>query len=180
MIDRLQQETAALRALAARPATPERRAAAASALRSKFEGVQAAALDAIGQWGGRESVDALRGFLIDAMSRTSGWAIRSVAVRNLIPLVGAEDAGWVLDLYFGVAGALVKHELVRLVIALPPDAARARLVAELRSPDRLNRQAAVKAVGNMAYPDRRVLLWPLRDDPDAFVSKSAQGLTMDG
>ena len=139
--------------------------------------MQAAALDALGGWGGRESADTLRAFLTGAMGRESGWAIRSVAVRHLIALVGAEDVDWVLDLYFGAPDALVKHELVRLVIALPPAAARARLVAELRSPDRLNRQGAVKAIGNMGFPDRRKLLWPLRDDPDPFVGKSARLLT---
>lgn len=176
-MDELQRHTSEIRALAEEPPTPERRAAAAAALRSKWEGVQAAALDALGGWGGRESADALRAFLTAAMERDSGWAIRRVAVRNLIALVGTEDVDWVLELYFGAPGALVKHELVPLVIALPPAAARARLVAELGSPERLNRQGAVKAIANMSFPDRRQLLWPLREDPDPFVGHSARLLT---
>lgn len=176
-MDELQRKATALRALASVPATPERRAVVVAALRDKFEGIQSVALDVLGAWGDGESATMLREFLQGAFSREAGWAIRGVAARNLIPLVTASDADWVLDLYFTRPDVLTKHELVRLVIALPPAAARRRLVAELRSADRLNRQAAVKAIGNMAFPDRRQLLWPLRDDPDAFVSKSARLLS---
>lgn len=118
-------------------------------------------------------MDELRRFLAAAYDRPFGWAVRGVAARALTRLVGAADVDWVLDLYFGVEDALEKHELVPVVLALPPEAARARLVAELSSPDPLNRQAAVKAIGNMAFPDRCELLSVLRDDPDSFVSRSA-------
>jgi HEAT repeat protein len=157
--------------------TPERRAEVLEALANKFEGIQSVALDVLGRWGDAKSADAIARFLRDALGRKSGWAIRGVAVRNLAPLLTPVHAEWVLDAYFGQPDALVKHELVRLVIALPPEAARARLVAELRSPDRLNRQAAVKAIGNMRFPDRRALIWPLRDDPDSFVRKTARRLS---
>ncbi len=100
----------------------------------------------------------LRRFLVEAFGREAGWGIRGVAARELARWVTGEDAAWVLDLYFGLPDARQKHELVRLVIVLPPEAARPRLMAELRSPDPLNRQAAVKAIGNMPYPDRRALL----------------------
>ena len=178
-MDELQRQVANLRALGEQPPTPERRAEMLSALQSKFEGIQSVALDVLGRWGGPESSEVLRAFLQEAFVREAGWAIRGVAVRNLIPLVSAADAAWVLDLYFGLPDVLTKHELVRLVIALPPAAARTRLVGELRSPDRLNRQAAVKAIGNMSYPDRRELLRPLREDPDRFVRKSARLLSQE-
>ncbi|HJU74197.1 MAG TPA: HEAT repeat domain-containing protein [Gemmatimonadaceae bacterium] len=176
-MDELSRKAAALRELANAPPIAETRSLVADALHDKFEGVQAVALDVLGAWGDPESLAALREFLKTAFTRKFGWAIRGVAVRNLIPHVSATDVDWILDLYFTRPDALTKHELVRLVIALPPEGARARLVAELRSPDRLNRQAAVKAIGNMPYSDRRQLLWPLREDSDAFVRKSARLLS---
>jgi hypothetical protein len=69
--------------------------------------------------------------------------------------------------------------LLQLVLALPPESARVRLVAELASQDSVNRQAAVKAIGNMPYPDRVLLIQPLRDDPDAHVRSSAKLLSQD-
>jgi hypothetical protein len=178
-MDALQERVASLRALADLPPTPERRAEVLHAVASKFEGVQSVALDVLGRWADAESARAIAQFLRDALGREAGWAIRGVAVRNLAPLLTRADAEWVLDIYFSQPDILVKHELVRLVIALPLEAARTRLVAELRSPDRLNRQAAVKAIGNMPFPDRRALIWPLRDDPDSFVSKSARLLSQE-
>ena len=176
-MDELQQRVARIRALGGQSPTAERRAEIAQALEDKFEGVQSVALRVLGHWGDSESVDMLRSFLLAAFERKHGWAIRGVAVQELIPLVRGEDAGWVLDLYFGLPDALRKHELVRLVVALPVAASRHRLVAELRNPDPTNRQAAVKAIGNMPFPDRRQLLWPMREDPHAFVSKSARLLS---
>jgi len=178
-MDELQRQAAEMRTLAELPPTPERWAAVRVALTSKFEGTQAGALRVLGGWGGREAVEALRGFLTQAFSRRTGWAVRSVATRALAGLVTAADVPWILDLYFGLPGTLEKHELMRLVITLPPEAARDRLVAELRSADPLNRQAAVKAIGNMPYEDRRQLLWPLREDPHKFVGKSARLLTQE-
>lgn len=166
-----------MRALLNVPPTAERWEAVRAALASKFEGTQAGALRVLGQWGGREAVEALREFLTAAFSRKAGWGIRSVATGVLAGVVTAADVPWILDLYFGLPRRLEKHELLRLVTALPSETARNRLVAELRSADPLNRQAAAKAIGNLPYADRRQLLWRQRDDPDRAVSKTAQFLT---
>ena len=178
-MDELQRLTSDLRSFGEQRPTPERRVQVIAALASKFEGVQAVALDVLGRWAAPDTVPVLRAFLAAAFERESGWAIRGVAIRNLIPLVTAADAEWVLDLYFERPDVLEKHELVHLVTALPLEAARRRLVAELRSPDRLNRQAAAKAIGNMAYPDRGTLLRALYDDPDTFVRKTARVLAQE-
>ena len=175
----LEQQTSYVRSLGQQIATAERRAEVMAALGSKWEGVQSVALDALGHWGGSDSLTALRCFLEEAFGRDAGWAIRGVAIRNLIPMVTAEDAEWVLDMYFKRPTALEKHELLQLVLALPPESARARLVAELASPDPVNRQAAVKAIGNMRYPDRVLLIRPLRDDLDHRVRSSAKVLSQD-
>jgi HEAT repeat protein len=95
----------------------------------------------------------------------------------LAKLVESDDAAWVLDLYFGVPDWLAKHELLPLVRVLSPEVARARLVAGLRDSDWRNRQAAVTAIGNMAFPDRRKLLLPLVDDSVQNVQKSARYLS---
>jgi HEAT repeat protein len=119
----------------------------------------------------------LRELLEASFEDKSRYAIRGVAIRQLIGLVGAEDADWVLALYFGVPNSLLKRELVSLVVVLPPDAARVRLVAELKSEHPSNRHAAARAIGNMSYPDRRQLLWPLREDDNLTVRKTARHLT---
>lgn len=75
--------------------------------------MQAVALDALGRWGGPESLVRLRSFLDEAFRREAGWSIRGVAVRNLIPLLTASDAGWVLDMYWDRPSGLEKHELLR-------------------------------------------------------------------
>jgi HEAT repeat protein len=178
-MDELQRQAAEVRSLGEAPPSPERWTALHAALHSKFEGTQSLALRVLGRWGGPDAVAALRQFLSEAYHRPYSWAIRGVAAEELAKVATADDVAWILDLYFQLDDALEKHELVRLVIALPPDAARARLVAELQSADPLNRQAAVKAIGNMRCPDRRALLWPLREDPDGLVRKSAPIFTQE-
>jgi HEAT repeat protein len=176
-MDELKDLTERIHALAEMPETPGRRALAYDALGNKWEGIQAIAIQTLGRWGGRESVSKLRAFLEDAFQRKSDHGIRGVAVRNLAGLITAEDADWILDLYFGLPESLLKHEVAPLVSVLPPRAGRARLLVELRSADRLNRRAAVRAVGTMAFPDRRQLLWPLREDDDSSVRKMARAFT---
>src|SRR5690348_2838346 len=150
-MDELKAQAVHLRSLGELQPTPERRAEVELALRHKREGIQSVAARVLGQWGGRESVSALRHWLISSLARESGWSIRGVAIRELARLVEPGDAQWVLDLYFGVQDRLVKHELFFLAKALDPESARAELVARLRDPDWSNRQAAVKAIGNMAH-----------------------------
>ncbi len=146
---------------------------------SKWEGVQATAVRVLAGWGDRDAVGLLSQLLTRSFDRTHGWSLRGVIVHALRPVVTAEDVDWVLDLYFTLPGLMPKHELLWLVTALPPAAARDRLVAALRDPRWDNRQAAVKAIGNTDYPDRRQLLWPRRDDPDPQVRASARLLSAD-
>jgi HEAT repeat protein len=173
-MDDLSESAAHLWALAEQPPTPTSRAEVLAALHHKREGIQSIAAQVLGAWGSRDSVAPLRDWLLECQQRDSGWAVRGVAVRQLAQLVEAADAEWVLDLYLSVPGWIAKHELLPLVAALTPEVARARLVHALRDPDWTNRHAAVKAIGNMAFPDRRHLLLPLIDDPDRNVRKSAR------
>ena len=168
-----------LRTLGEEAPTPERRAEVTAALAHKREGIQSVAAQVLGRWGGGESVEALRTWLRECERRKYGWSVRGVAVRELTKWVGAQDAGWVLQLYFGAPDQLSKHELLPLVLALPAEAARERLVAGLHDPAWANRQAAVKVIGNMPYADRRALLRPLVDDPDHEVQKSARFLSQE-
>jgi hypothetical protein len=94
------------------------------------------------------------------------WAIRGVAVNALARCVTAEDAPWVLDLYFQAKGPLKKHELLPVVSSLPVASAGKRLERELRSADTDNRQAAMKAVVRMPFPNKLQLLEQLADDPN--------------
>ena len=127
--------------------------------------------------GGAEERARLREFYIAAFNRPFGWSVRAVAATALRPLLTAEDAEWVLELYFSRPDTLTQHEVYEhLVLALPPAAARTRLVAELRSSSAGNRQAAVKAIANLAYPDWHALIHPMQGDPAGFVASSARAL----
>jgi HEAT repeat protein len=172
----LRRVTDRLRELGAKRPTPEARTEVVAALSSKWEGVQAVAAEVLAGWGDRDCVEHLRGFLSRSFAREHGWAIRGVLVKALRRVVTEEDVDWVLDLYFGLEGWLPKHELLWLVAALPPRAARERLVAALSDLRWDNRHAAVKAIGNMDYPDRRQLLQRLRADPNDDVKRSVRAL----
>lgn len=146
----------------------------------KWEGVQAAAIKALGAWGDRKSFETIKAFLLPLFERERGWSVRGVAIQTLGPLITAEDADWVLDLYFqlhyseflpGIGGP--KGEMMLLVAELPMDQARDRLFAALRDPDWENRNAAIKAIANMGYPNRKELFAPLCDDINPVVRGSA-------
>lgn len=171
---------AALTALAQQRPRPDRLGEVRAALEDKFEGVQGAAVKVLGAWGDADSCKVLRAFLIKAFDRPHGWSIRGVAIKALIQHIDNGDADWVLDLYFGQPEIVAKHEVLPLVLALPPDAARKRLVKALRDANPANRQAAVKAIANMAFQDRIQLISPLRDDQDRFVRESVQALIRRG
>lgn len=166
--------TERLRSLDTRRPTPERRAEVVAVLSSKYEGVQSVAAQVLAAWGGRESVDVLRGWLAETLRRKQGWAITGVAVGALRGLVESDDVSWVLDLYFGATGWKAKDQLTPLVFALPPKDARGRLVEALSDPLAENRRAAVEAIGNMAYADHERLLMPLYQDRDKHVRDSAR------
>ena len=173
-MDDLKAYAVHLRSLGELSPSPERRAEVAEALHHKWDGIQSVAAQVLGQWGGRESLAVIRAWLTDSFTRRYGWSVRGVAVTQLVRLVEPRDADWVLELYFGRESSLAKHELLPLVLALQPAAARAGLVSRLRDANWVNRQAAVKAIGNMAFPDRRQLLTPLIDDPHREVQRSAR------
>jgi HEAT repeat protein len=179
-MDALQQRVAALNALAQRHPRPDRLGEVRAALEDKFEGVQGAALNVLGAWGDADSCETLRAFLIRAFDKPHSWSIRGVAIKALTPHLDKSDAPWVLDLYFGQAEIATKHEVLPLVLALPPDSARKRRVKALRDVAPANRQGAVKAIANMAYPDRIQLISPLRDNEDKFVRESVQTLIRRG
>ena len=175
-MDELQSQSKTLKELGQLKATPQRLAQVKNALCSKWEGTQSAALQVLALWGGRDAIEAIRAFLVEAYGREFGWSIRGVAVQALASVVGPKDVEWVLDQYFSRPTLLEKHELLPIVLRLPPEKARGRLLRELRSDDPLNRQAAVKAIGNLPFEDRETLLKPLRRDLDRRVRESAEAL----
>lgn len=172
----LRQTSERLRQLGARRPTPEARAEVVAALSNKWEGIQSVAAGVLGRWGDRESVEQLRQFLVRCFDREYGWGIRKAVVGALMPVVTEADVDWVLDLYFRLEGWLPKHELLWLVAALPPRAARDRLVTALRDPRWENRHAAIKVIGIMDYPDRRELILPLQSDTHEQVRRSVRAL----
>ena len=172
----LKQESEKLRSLIGSKRNAAATQAVETALASKWEGIQSAALRVLGSWGDSYSIEKLRAFLEDADKLEFGWSIRGVAVTELSRCVGAGDADWVLDRFFSLNGVLAKHKFLPVVLALPPEAARERLKSQSESDDRDNRQAAMKALGNMAYPDRKALLKPFLTDRDPEIREGAKYL----
>lgn len=176
-MNQIQHQVSALRSLAARKPTAEGFAEVVAGLNNKFEGVQSAALQVLGEWGGAESINVLREFLGQAFLRKYGWSIRGVAVNALARHLRPEDADWVLNLYFELPNVLSKHEVLPLVVKIPASVARDRLTKELRNANWMGRQAAVKAIGNMPFCDRAELIHPLLNDPNDRVRASARALS---
>ena len=81
-----------------------------------------------------------------------------------------------LDRYFALSEGLKNHDFLWVVLALPPEAARKRLVAESRAPSRDNRHSAMKALANMVYADRILLLKPFLIDDDTKIRSAAEYL----
>lgn len=170
---KLNEEVAALQAMAREPQTPERQIIVSHALKSRWEGVQSVALRVLSSWGGPEAKREVRDFYVASFARESAWTLRRVAADVIEPWIRAEDADWLLDLCFTRADFLRKRETLELVVRLPVSAARERLVRELESADPGNRKTAVIAISHMPFADKNELLVPLRDDPHRDVRRSA-------
>ena len=135
------------------------------ALRSKWEGVQVWAGRVLAAWGGRRSIDALRGWLEVSLSKEAGWAIRGEAVRSLCQCYEPRDVPWLLDLYFSAADRLLRHEFSPVILALPEDVVRERIALEARSqikPDEkqlpLQRACLIRGSGPFTTPPRRAVI----------------------
>jgi hypothetical protein len=114
-MDTLQAEADKIRSVIGRRATQERRDLVNQALSSKWEGTQAQAIKALAAWGDRDSIEAIRGYLVTAYDRKYGWAVRGVAIRALASVIGPEDAGWIGELCRSRASGLERHELRPLI-----------------------------------------------------------------
>ena len=114
-MDQLQAEADQVRSIIGRGVTPKRRELLNQALSSKWEGTQAHVIKALAAWGDRDSIGAIRDFLISAFDRKYGWTVRGVAIRALAPIIGPEDAGWIRELCRSRSSGLERHEL-RLLI----------------------------------------------------------------
>jgi hypothetical protein len=121
------------------------------ALMSKWEGEQVWAGRVLAAWGGRRSIEALRRWLEGAMAKEAGWAVRGEAIRALCQCYQPRDASWMLDMYFDAPSALVRHELLPVVDALPEEVVHQRIEMERRAgvPSRV--EAAVRALRRLEH-----------------------------
>jgi HEAT repeat protein len=172
--DYLTRIVAHLRALGSGPPSPAAWAEVEGYLHSKWQGLQAVAAQVLAGWGDHAAVAPLRALLLRSYQQEHWWTIRHVAALALRACVDERDAGWLLDHYFGLRGVLAKHELLWLVAALPVAAARCRLLAEARSRDRDKRQAAMKAIVSMPFPDKHEILERMADDPDPEIRSTVR------
>ena len=166
-----------LRSLGERPPTPELRLEVEGYLSNKWEGIQAVAAQVLGAWGGPESVHVLREFLSRTYNKKYSWSIRGVTVDALAKSVDERDVEWVLDLYFGIEDTIAKHELLPLVSALPVSKVHQRIQQEALGADRDNRQASMKVITRMPFPDKIDLLKQMAGDPDAQIQSVVHNWT---
>lgn len=163
-----------IRECAETPRSERCRALVESALTSKWEGVQSVALQTLGSWGDHQSRALLRSAIEKLDERQYGWSIRGVAIRALSACITDDDAGWALDRLFTLEGVLAKHTFLPVVLALPVDSVQTRLLEEASSPGRDNRQAAMKAIGNIDFPSRDDVLSRFLQDEDEQIRYGAR------
>lgn len=121
-----------IRALGSRPPTPESRRDVEGYLFSKWHGLQIVAGRVLGDWGGPESVAALRAWLQRSYAMRHWHNVRQRASDALARCVSAADADWVLDLHFTSPGAPGRFDVVQAAAALPLEALTPRLEKVLR------------------------------------------------
>ena len=146
----LEAINARLRALGRQKPTMERRTEVEALLGHKWEGVQTVAAHVLGEWGGAESVAALRRWLSLLFERPHAWAARGVATKALAKCVTDSDTSWALDLYFRLEDPLLQYELLPLLTGLPRQQLETRLRAEVQRGDRAYRDAAGRALTRVA------------------------------
>ncbi|MEQ9661051.1 MAG: hypothetical protein RLN87_00700 [Parasphingopyxis sp.] len=110
-MDELQSRAEDLKRLAGRKPTDKRYDIIQGALQSKWEGDQSLAIQVLGQWGGRRSIDILRRFLETSYEKPMSWAVRKVSVRALANTIEQEDAEWIERLHASRSNNIEKFEL---------------------------------------------------------------------
>lgn len=177
MTNTLEQESDRLRELTQLPASAANRAEAEAALDSKWEGIRSLAAQALGYWGGRESVAVLKRALLAA---PAGGTLRRVIIREVARCHESEDIPWILDLYFeGPLTWIDRHYIRREMLSrLSGEVLRERLHREARSGDATHRRAAAYALvfSRTPVPGARRLLTRMLDDPSREVREAAQRL----
>lgn len=172
--DQIGDLTRKVRECAEAPRSERCRGLVEEALTSKWEGVQSVALQVLGGWGDAQSRALLRSAIEQLDGREAGFSIRGVAVRAVAACITGDDAGWALDRLFALDGGLAKHTFLPVILALPVDSTQARLLAEAFSPNRDDRQAAMKAIGNVDFPSREDVLSRFLQDEDDQIRQGAR------
>lgn len=148
-----------LRLLATQAETPTARQEIEAALACPWWGLRELAIRAIGEWGGKANrawlTERARRPLADygvMFRRPRGapekWQyLETVACREaVVRLLTAEDAEWVLDLWFDGFGSF--SGLHGAISRFPLETVRERIRSEMTSPDRQHREAVLWLVFN--------------------------------
>ena len=158
-----------LRTLASARPRPQDRQIVQNALDSKWEGLQSVAIQTLGCWGDRQSFAILR-----ELWPKCSWTLQPIVARSLAQCVQAEDAPWALDLYFEGSEAYENGYWLGVVMSLPPQSARERLLLESRSHFSTRRSRALVAMARMAFPDRETILQRFLNDDDREIRNAAE------
>ena len=111
----IETQSAKLRSLARSKPSKNGMRAVQDGLESKWEGVEAAALNVLLAWGGKDAVSLARKNLEKHLGDKSGCTIRRAAIAVLAKHITVRDVAWVNELERQVSGdGLMLHELRKL------------------------------------------------------------------
>ncbi len=127
------------------------RAEVEAALHSKWEGLQVHAGRALAAWGDRESVDALRNWLCTSLGKPAGWSVTGEAVACLQRCCIADDASWILYIYFHASDRLARHSVLPLLDVVPVPVLEARIRIESEASDAARSEAASIAARRLSH-----------------------------
>jgi HEAT repeat protein len=180
MNEALTRESSRIRTIAEGEPSSSARDELEAALRSKHHGVRVIAAQALGTWGGRRSVEALKAAFERDLGLRRHFSLRKQYLSALAQCYHEQDIPWILDVHFAPE---VKHpdsHFIRreLIATMSHRQIRDRVLEEAKSPDpdRRLKAAHVLVFTNDPFPGAEEVLNRMLQDPVKAIRKKARML----
>lgn len=178
MNETLNRESDRVRTLAEGKPSSEARDELERALKSKHHGVRVIAAQALGRWGGRHSVEALKAAFMRELGSGAHSALRKEYLSALARCYEEEDVPWIMDMHFSEALSWPDAHYIRreLIGTMPQAWVRERVLAEIQSPHPQKRVEAAHALvfTRDPFPGAKAALEGLLNDPVKAVRDKAR------
>lgn len=178
MNETLNRESSRIRAIAEGKPSSSARDELEAALRSKHHGVRIIAAQALGRWGGRRSVEALKAAFERDLGPRPHFSLRKQYLSALAQCYDEQDISWILDMHFAPE---VKHpdsHYIRreLIGTMSHRHIRDRVLQEAKRPDPGRRMKAAHALvsTNDPFPGAEDVLNQMLQDPVEAIRKKAR------